>query len=304
MRIAITGATGFIGKWLLKTIPDDFDCILLGRKTYKDYLTIGKRKFEYVKTDFSFEDLTSKLKGLDGVIHLAATRVGKDEFSSYIPNITVSENIFKSCIENDIKNIVCISSISVYSNSNVIPWDENQRVSPVSFYGISKVAMENLADYYNRKKSMKIKSLRVAQVVGYGERPGYMLMTFINNAFEGKTLNVFGEGAGKREYIYIKDVVDAILCAIKKSELDGVFNIGTGVNVSHNELAQTINSVFNNEVNIKYIKDIVEDKSIFLMDNSLAEEKLNWKAKWSLKEGIEDIKRIMNSSVGDEIDEI
>lgn len=293
MKIVVTGGTGFIGKWFLASIPEDYECIILGRSSDKSSLFINNRLFKYISTDYSQEDLEQKLKGIDAVVHLAATRVGSDKFDSYISNMIVSENIFRGCAENGVTNIVCLSSISIYSDINLYPWSEEQMLSPQSFYGISKVTMENLAGYYNQKYNMNIKSLRVAQVVGYGERTGYMLMTFIKQAFKRECLSIYGNGAGRREYIYVRDVVEAILCSLRKPNITGVYNIGNGKNISHLELAEMINTVFDNERNLKFIDDIKEDTSIFLMDISKAKESLGWLPKWTIKEGLKEIRNIM-----------
>ena len=299
MKIAITGGTGFIGKWILKTIDQKTEVQIFGRNKDRKSFDVGGREYEYVYTDYSEEDLKKKLKGSDAVIHLAATRVGKSGFTPYLENISISQSLFEACKHNDIKNLVCLSSISVYSEANTLPWKESDYVAPLSFYGISKVAMENLAEYYNKKESMCIKNLRIARVVGHGERTGFMLMNFINQAFKKETLKVYGEGAGKREYIYVRDVVDAVLHSLKQTETKGVFNIGTGVNTSHYELAKAINKVFNNDDNLEFIKNVQEDKMIFLMDNQKTKNELGWNPKWNLEEGLKEIKDIMTLESGE-----
>ena len=294
MNIAITGGTGFIGRWVLETIDKSKNVTIFGRDKGRMTIDIGTKEFKYVYTDYSESDLVDKLKGYDALIHLAATRVANSGFKPYLANIAISQSLFEACEQNKVRNIVTLSSISVYSDINKLPWREDDNVTPLSFYGISKVSMENLAELYNKTKSMNIKSLRVARVVGHGERSGYMLMNFVNQAFMKETLKVYGEGAGKREYIYVKDVADAILHALKKEEIQGIFNIGTGVKTSHYELAKTINTVFNNENNLEFVKDIKEDQTIFLMDNHKTKEELGWSSKWTLAEGLKDIQNMMS----------
>ncbi len=293
MKIAITGGTGFIGKWVLETIGKKMNVTVLGRDKVCKNVAIGMNDFKYVYTDYSELDLLDKLNGYDALIHLAAARSGSLGFKPYLDNIGISQSLFEACKQNKISNIVCLSSIAVYSDINRTPWKENDYVMPLSFYGISKASMENIAEYYNRTKSMNIKCLRVAQVVGYGERTGFMLMNFIKQAFNKEILNVYGEGAGKREYIYVKDVADAILHALSREKTLGIFNIGTGVNTSHYELAKIINLVFNNEGNLEFVKNIREDKTIFLMDGQKTKEELGWTSKWTLEEGLKDIRDLM-----------
>jgi len=293
MRITITGGTGFIGKWFVKGFVDEHELIVLGRNRKALIPDVDEKDFTFMQTDYSKTHLCELLKDSDAVIHLAAKRTGADDLESYWPNMAISYNLFESCLKTGINNVVALSTISVYSTANLLPWSEEQKVNPLSLYGISKVTMENLAEYYNKVYGLKIKCLRVAQVLGLYERSGFMLNTFIEQACRKEKLKVYGRGEGRREYIYVKDVAGAINKALDDNVPAGLFNIGTGVNTSHLELGNLINEVFDNKDNLTLVNDIDEDKSIFLMDISKAEKIMGWTPKWSLAEGLEDIKAIM-----------
>lgn len=293
MKIAITGGAGFIGRWVLEAINTEKSITVLGRNKDRKNVIVGDNEFEYLSTDYSEHDLLNKLKGHNALIHLAATRVGVSDFEPYLENIVISQSLFEACKQNGIRNIVSLSSISVYSDINRIPWREDDYVAPISFYGISKVTVEKLAEYYNKTQSMYIKSLRVARVVGHGERTGFMLMNFINQAFNKETLKVYGTGSGAREYIYVRDVADAILHSLSSEKKAGIFNVGTGGNISHYKLAELINEVFDNQHNIKLVREIAEDSSVFLMDSQKTKGELAWIPKWTLEEGLREIRDIM-----------
>jgi len=294
MKIAITGGSGFIGKWLLESIPEDIKCIVIGRINRKNNIKIGKRVFDYFSTNYRKEEILKALKDCNAVVHLAAFRAGSNSFDDYLSNIIISQKLFDSCMELGLKNIVALSSISVYSQDNVRPWNEKQYLLPDTFYGISKAAMESIAVYYNRKYEMAIKCLRVSSVIGLGERTGYMLMNFINQAYKKQKLTVFGKGTGRREYVYVKDVVNAIYAALKKEKQKGVFNVGTGKNTSHYELATTINNIFYNKNNLEIDPKTREDTSIYLMNIKKAQRSLGYRTQWSLEKGLKDIKRLMD----------
>lgn len=296
MKIAITGATGFVGKWILKTYGSMHELIILGRSNLADPLAIEGKSFRYIRTDYSISALVEQLdKDIEGVIHLAAKRPksqgANEDFGEYLDNIEIASNLFEACRLLQINNIVNISSRSVYGTSNSIPWTEDMRVDPDIFYGVSKATVENIANYYNKRFDMQIKSLRLAQVLGLGERKGFMLMNFIDQAVDKKILEVYGLGRGKREYVYIKDVIDGIMTALEAKDKSGAFNIGTGIATTHRDLALAINEVFENEGNIKFLPEKKEDQSICLMDIGETYRILNWKAKWGLKEALHDIKR-------------
>ena len=293
MKIIITGGTGFIGKWFIKSFIDEHELIVLGRNREILIQGVDQNACTYLQTDYSKTHLCELLKRSDAVVHLAAKRTGADGLESYWPNMGISYNLFESCLNAGINNIVALSTISVYSADNPLPWSEEQKVSPMRLYGISKVTMENLAEYYNKVHGLRIKCLRVAQVLGLYERGGFMLNTFIEQAHRKEKLKVYGKGEGRREYIYVKDVVSAIKKALDENLAAGIFNIGTGANISHLELGKLINEVFDNKDNLTLVPEKEEDKSIYLMDISKAVKLMGWTPQWTLADGLSDIRHIM-----------
>jgi UDP-glucose 4-epimerase len=292
MKIAITGGSGFIGTWLIREYGDTYDFYVLGRKPDTHELRVAGRAVPYLHTDYSVGNLQKQLSSADAVVHMAARRYGTNEqFSDYLPNISIGSNVFDACRAAGITNVVHLSSRSVYNNLLPTPWREEMRTVPSSYYGIAKLALETLAEHQNAAHGMKIKNLRVAQVVGTGEREGFMVMTFVRNALEKKPLTVFGSGTGRREYIYVRDVAGAIHAALVATGTGGTFNIGTGVSLSHRELADMVNRAFGN-TGLQLLPDRPEDTSISLMDCSRAREILGWEARWSIEEGFRDMQEL------------
>lgn len=293
MKIAITGGSGFIGNWLISELYQKNDLLILGRNNNIKNSAISNYTYSYAKTNYSVLELTELLRGVDSVVHLAAIRIGSNNLNDYLPNITLPNNLFESCLAAGVSNVVALSSISVYSSLSNLPWNEEQRIVPLTYYGVSKATMENLAEYYNIVHGMKIKCLRVARVLGLYELPGFMLNTFIDQAFKKETIKIFGQGAGRREYIYVRDVAASIQNALLHSEIGGLFNIGTGKNISHAELAILINRVFDNIGNQVFVSSIKEDKSEYLMNINKAKLILSWEPKWTIEKGLYDIKNIL-----------
>ena len=291
MKIAITGGRGFIGKYLLDLLSKRYDCVVLGRGEQEDFEVNG-RKISYIQTDYEKEQLMYQLEGVQAVVHMVAKKYeAKEQMSDYFTSINASDNLFFACAALGITNVVFLSSRGVYGVNPKIPWQEETETFPSTFYGISKVIIEKIAEYYNNRYDLNIKSLRLAQVIGLGEREGYMINTFVNQAIHKKRLKVWGEGKGSRDYIYVKDVVRVIEKSLENEKIKGIFNIGSNKSISHRELAETINSVFDNVGNIDLLKNKKADETKYVMDSNKVKFVLGWTQKWTLQDAFKDIQQ-------------
>jgi UDP-glucose 4-epimerase len=288
-KIALVGGMGFIGSHIVKQMALRHEFVVVAKKN-----NLGLDDNYFRKTRKSVKGFVNLLSDVNAVVHLAAIRPESSgevlSFEKYLPNIELSAAIFEACRQLNITNVVNISSMSVYSKINLLPFDESQDVVPKNLYGVAKKSVEDLAAFYNQFHGLCIKSLRLAQVIGLGEKEKFMFTTFLKQAAAGQTLKVWGKGEGRREYIYVKDVVSAVFCALDHFDVKGVFNIGTGVNTSHRELAQVINRVFGNENNLELLPENPEDNSISLMTVKKAKSLLSWQSEWSLEAALSDMK--------------
>jgi UDP-glucose 4-epimerase len=226
----------------------------------------------------------------DTFVNLAAIRPGSgaDIPENYYANLMISGNIYEACHKNDITNLVDISTRMVYSLSEPVPWDETLQITPGNLYGLSKVWAEQTAGYFN-KKGMQIKTLRLGQVIGLGEREGYLLQTYLKNAKEGLPIKVFGKNIGKRHYVYAKDVVSAIKSTLLQSDKSGIYNIGMEKIYSFKELAETINQAFGNQSKILQYTDTPADESVYHMSIKKAQTELGWKPQYDLEQTYRDM---------------
>lgn len=291
MNIAITGATGFIGRHYLEECGNQHSITVLTTQNNEIKNVADER---YIYCDYTIESIKQCIAGCDAIIHMAGVRspVGKsDNISYYFDNMRISENLFVAAMESGINNIVVLSSISVYSSILQRPFIE-EITQPFSLYGASKLAVENIAAVYNRKYGLKIKSLRLAQVMGTGERRNLMTI-YLENSLAHKTLDVFGTGSSIKTYIYVKDVVQAIENALTAVEISGAFNIGMSKGYSNLQLAQTYCEVFDNQDNYRLLSDKKEDGEIWEMDISRAAEMLSFVPKYDLKRTLIDIKILL-----------
>lgn len=279
MIIAVIGGKGFIGRAFVGFAAER------GHET----VVIGS-DYDAFSEEGSW-DIKEILKNCDAMVFLAARRpLGDFSMQDYLYNVSLAEHYMRFADEVRIKNVVITSSRSVYS-SNDIPWKENDFQPPLSLYGASKQAVDALALWYNENKKMKIKDLRLAQVLGMEEKKGFLLNTLIDNALAGNKQIIFGKGIGRRQYIYITDVCEAILhCLVSGKDASGIYNIGMIGNVSIIELAEIVNDVFGNRAGLEMQKDKPEDTKQYLMDISKAERELHWKPAYDLRAALMDIK--------------
>lgn len=282
LNIVITGATGLIGQDVLKTLKDD---------NLKNIISLSRNKRDgFVRTDYSISSLLSIFKGADIVVHLAAIRGrnGTNGYADYLENELLTANVLEAMKLANVKRLIYISSISVYNSNDLIPWSEDSDLSPDSFYGLSKLFGEKICNYYTR---FGIKSVifRCAHVLAYEDSP-YMLSKFLKAAANKETLKVFGESKARREFIYVKDVSRAILFAIKNEKLTGIFNLGIGHGITNYELANKINTVFENKSKIEYKSDCDEGiKSSVMTNERLIKEGFN--IKYSYNQALIDIRK-------------
>lgn len=292
MRILITGATGFLGKNIVKSlqISSNFEIIVIGRSLEKLNSFFPEEEILKKSTDYSLESLLLLTHEVDVVIHLASQLMQRDtdqlKISQFADNLLTVEHLLIASNQNKVKQFVNTSSISVYQLGENLK--ENDFLSPSNIYGVSKANIESYLGYFQTKTSMNIVSLRLARLYGTGERIGLMFTDFLLKARRNESLVLFGKGSSTIEYIYIKDVVDVYMMILKDPLIRGVFNIGRGIPYSVKEIAENISSIYGNK--IIYLEDKPDGVYGSVMDVSKAFKVLGWKAKWGLKESILDIK--------------
>jgi len=250
--------------------------------------------FETRKTDYSYESLMNTIYDVNAFIHLASVRGITSSFADYIENLRITENVYRSCYESKIYNVVFSSSIAIFSDEKELPWKEGTKPSPISAYGISKLCCEHIGDFYNNKYNMSIKNLRFPPVYGVvsdnDQIKGRMINTFIQQAFNKEMLKLNVDSNGYREFLYVKDAVRAIISALKSDNKRGSFNIGSNEVFTNLQIAELINDVFNNSSNLMTISNNSNSKSYSAYFNcEKAKLELGFIPIYSMKEAMYEI---------------
>jgi nucleoside-diphosphate-sugar epimerase len=274
MRVLVTGGAGFIGSHIVGRLIDQGIYV-----TVLDNLSSGKYEnilefennpvFSFVKGDVAdFELCLSLSKRTDYIIHLAAlVSVPKSielPLLNHSSTLTGFINILEATRINSVKKIVYASSAAVYGIDETIPKVEEVTDKAASPYALAKYVDELYARLYYDLYGVKSIGLRYFNVYGPKQDPSSaysgVISIFIDKATKNKNLLVYGDGENTRDFIFIDDVVQANLLAMKTQEVScDVFNVGTEIETSINQLAAAIKEITSNKKPIIYLSSRIGD---------------------------------------------
>jgi UDP-glucose 4-epimerase len=206
----------------------------------------NNRYVEILKGDLKNPEIAEKtVRDVDVVFHYAANpevRVSTTNPEIHFnENVVATFNLLEAMRKNDVKELVFASSSSVYGEPENIPVSEDAPIRPISVYGASKAACENLIHAYSRLCGIKAVVLRYANVVGPRLRHG-VIWDFINKLRKDSSeLEILGDGKQVRSYIYIEDAVEATITAWKKTNSNfEIYNLASEDRITVNEVANEV----------------------------------------------------------------
>ncbi len=188
--------------------------------------------------------------------------------------------------DTDIKRFIFASSSSVYGNSRELPIKEDAPKKPLSPYGVTKLAAENLCYLYHENYNMPGIALRYFTVYGERQRPDMGIYKFINAAFKGDEIPIYGNGTQTRDFTYITDIIKANLQAANCDSDWSCLNIGGGSRISINELLNLISKITGKELNVRYLQSQKGDVDHTYADISLAKKVIGYEPEVNIKEGV------------------
>ncbi len=249
--VLVTGGAGFIGSHLVDRLMGEgykvrvIDNFSTGSMENLEHLK-DNPNVEIIKGDLKSErDVEEAIKGVDVVFHYAANpevRVSTvNPRVHFEENVVATFNLLEAMRKHGVREMVFASSSSVYGEPEEIPVDENAPVRPVSVYGASKAACENLIHAYSKLYEIRAVILRYANVVGPRLRHG-VIWDFVNKLrINPQELEVLGDGTQVRSYIYVDDAVEATILAWREARgIFEVFNVASEDWITVDEVAKIV----------------------------------------------------------------
>jgi UDP-glucose 4-epimerase len=302
-KILVTGSSGFIGQELIQTL------LLTEKETSVvgiDLIEPAKYDYDFIRFDISDPDISEIISKIQPKIiyHLAAQTNVRHSINfpelDFRTNVLGTRNILNGMTSNQAQRLVFTNSGgAMHSRPTKIPTKENEQPTPESPYGRNKLVSKNLIEAESKRNQFSFAILNLANIYGEENPPKSAPAIFAEAYVQQKTLSVLGDGSATRDWVYVKDLIEALIASGRvHKNLD--LNISTAQETSINSL---ISKLFENdgiEPSINYEPEIFGEVKRSALCNLKASEEINWVPKTSLDAGVKKLlsyyKRSLNAT--------
>jgi UDP-glucose 4-epimerase len=306
-NILVIGGAGFIGSFVVTELLKYpvkrvlvYDNFARGEYSYlTEQLKDDRCTVFPLGGDIREVDILNKaMEGMHYVISLAAMWLlhCKDfPRTAFDVNIAGTFNILEACVKNNIKKLIWSSSASVYGDAIELPMTEDHPFNNKNFYGATKIAGEAMATAFNDRYGLKVIGLRYMNVYGphQDQTAAYtgVVPIMLNKIEANQAPEINGDGSQAYDFIYVEDVARSNVQALLSEKDFGMYNVGTEIQTSINELCELILELKNSNLKVKY-NPYSEDDARSMVKNRIgsrkkAEEELGFKYKYELREGLQ-----------------
>jgi len=296
MKYIVTGGAGFIGSYIVEAVAGSHEVVVIdnfssGKSENMSGFPKNVRVIRGSITNLSL--LRNAFKGADGVFHLAAiasvARSVDDPLATHETNLTGTLNVLLAARDCGVRKVVFSSSSAVYGDEQTLPKREDMPPVPLSPYAVSKLAGEYYCNVFSELFDVKTVSLRYFNVFGprQDQHSEYaaVIPKFITRFIDNQPPIIFGNGMQTRDFVYIKDVVQANMLAMQSSAT-GTFNIGSGQKIDLNTLAGTLAEIMKVNIHPIHEKPRTGDIRDSVSDISAAKKTLGYQTRYSLDDGL------------------
>jgi len=298
----VTGAAGFIGSHVVAALLND-GAQVTGVDAFTDYyarsikesnldVNRGDDGFRFVEGRLQDLDLGELLQGVTHVFHLAAQAGvrkswGRD-FRVYTDNnVDATQQLLEACVGRPLHRVVYASSSSLYGDNAAIPMREDALPQPVSPYGVTKLAAEQLCYLYFVNHGVPAVSVRYFTVYGPRQRPDMAFHRFFRAALTGQPIVLYGDGGQTRDFTFVADAVAATMAAGRIGVPGRAYNIGGGSRVTVNDVLAIVQRLVGHPVEVRREPVQKGDMRDTYADTTLARADLGFAPTVSLEQGLE-----------------
>lgn len=291
----VTGGAGFIGSHLVDALLEKGHRVVV-----LDNLSTGNRKnlnpgAKFIRLDVRSSRVREvfRKERPEAVFHYAAQidvrKSVDDPKKDASINILGSLNLLESCRMYGVQKIVFASTGgALYGEADILPTSEKYPAQPISPYAIAKLSVEHYLYYYSAVHHIPYVALRFANV--YGPRQNVrgeagVVAIFSDAMLSGKKPVIYGNGKQTRDYVFVRDVVEASMLALQKKKI-GIFNIGTGKETSVSQIFQMLKTLTHSKAKKLYGSAREGEQQRSCLDYSLAKKVLGWSPVYTLQEGL------------------
>ncbi|WP_413625499.1 NAD-dependent epimerase/dehydratase family protein [Luteibacter sp. Lutesp34] len=294
MKILVIGGNGFIGSRLVIELRDSGHSVRVvdhGEPRHD----LDWSGVDYHRTSLSDRfALTRIFHGIDVICHCASSTVPStsnlDPVRDIEQNLIGAVNVLEAMRASNVRRIVYLSSGgTVYGNPRIVPVPEEHELSPISSYGVVKVAIEKYLLMYQALYGVEPVILRPSNPYGPGQMTSGLqglIGSFLGKLAEGSELPVWGDGEVVRDYLYIGDLVGLIRLAIERPTT-GIFNVGSGTGCTVNEIISELRRVTGLEPQIRRMDGRSFDVGRVVLDITRAKQTFGWAPSVRLDEGLD-----------------
>jgi nucleoside-diphosphate-sugar epimerase/GT2 family glycosyltransferase len=266
-RLLVTGAAGFIGSNLVdELLGRGYDVVgvdnFLGnypREAKQAHLAsaLANPAFDFRELDLAEDDLESLVDGVQAVFHLAARPGVRDSWGQHYQeylthNVLGTQRLLEALRGRDDCPFILASSSSVYGDAEQLPVTEEATPTPVSPYGATKLAAEDLVHLYVKSYGLRAVLLRYFTVYGPRQRPDMAIHKFVRAIQAGAPLTLFGDGRERRDFTYVGDVVRATAEVLAQGVAGGTYNVASGRTITLAELTASLEEALGRKAEVVY----------------------------------------------------
>jgi UDP-glucose 4-epimerase len=294
MNILVLGGNGFIGSHLVDRLLREGHAVHVFDRQPERYRKPLAGVVYHIQDFGNRAFIASVLPQMDMVFHLVGTTVPKtsndDPAFDVMSNVVETIYLLEQCAKEKVKKVVFVSSGgAVYGTPAALPVAEDSPEKPESSYGITKLAIEKYLGLFHRLYGLNYVVLRPSNPYGERQNPDGdqgVIAVFLGRIAKGQAIDIWGDGSNVKDYIYISDLIDGMYKAAFSDTAHRVFNMGSGIGHSVNDIVRMIAEKVDRPISVTYGPKGTFDVSRIYLDITRARKELGWGPKTSFDVGL------------------